>query len=196
VTVLRPVVLAVPATEQLLRGPERVAAQSAHARLALARSARLSAAALGALRKGTYDEPLPSNGWHWSVSHARGFSAGVVAHAPVGIDVETVQPRRSDLVRRVAGRAELELLGGFTWASFYRLWTAKEAVLKKAGCGILELSGCTLVAAPASDCLVLHHRGHEHPVALLVRAGHVAAISCDEPLPVEWTWVAPAEVAP
>lgn len=186
-SVLRPVILAAAAGTAELRGRERVAEQSRHARVALARSAELSAARLGELAKDENDAPLPSLGWHWSVSHARRFSAGVVARAPVGVDVEAIAPRRQDVVRRVATRAELDLLGGFTWETFFRVWTAKEAVLKKAGCGILELGACTLVAAPALEHLVLTHRGREHAVRLLVRHGHAAALACDGDFAAEWT---------
>lgn len=192
---LRPVVLAAPAPQRDLRGPERVAAQSAHARVALAQSAAASGARLGALEKGEHDAPLPNAGWHWSIAHAPVFSAGVVARAPVGIDVEAIVPRRQDIVRRVASRAELDLLGGFRWETFFRIWTAKEAVLKKAGCGILELSRCTLIAAPSCELLVLTHRGREHPVHLLARSGHVAAIACDGEFAVEWTFDLVPEVA-
>lgn len=194
-TTLRPVVLAVPAPQRDLRGPDRVAAQSAHARVALAQSAGVSGARLGALEKGEHDAPLPSAGWHWSIAHTAAFSAGVVARAPVGIDVEAIVPRRQDILRRVASRDELDLLGGFRWETFFRIWTAKEAVLKKAGCGILELSRCTLVAAPSCDLLILTHREREHPVHLLARSGHVAAITCDGEFAVEWTFDPVPEVA-
>lgn len=192
---LRPVLLAASADVADLRGAERVAERSRHARRALACSAERSGAALGPLAKDEHDAPLPSDGWRWSISHARGFSAGVVARTPVGIDVEAVVPRKQELVPRVATRDEFDLLGGFRWETFFRLWTAKEAVLKKAGCGIVELGRCRLVAAPSLDALVLAHRGREHVVHLLRRHGHVAAITSDGGEAVEWHLDAPREVA-
>lgn len=194
-TVLRAVLLPVPPGLALLRGAERVAAQSRHARQALALSAERSGAVLGDLRKGEHDAPLPSLGWHWSISHARACSAGVVARSLVGIDVEAIAPRKQDVVPRVASRAELELLGGFRWETFFRIWTAKEAVLKKAGCGILELSRCAVIAAPSADHLVLSHRDREHAVRLLARHGHVAAIACDGDWSVEWSFEPARELA-
>lgn len=185
-SVLRPVLLAAAPESAALRGLARVAEQSRHARVALASSAERSGARLGELAKGDHDAPLPSQGWHWSISHARAFSAGVVARVPVGIDVEAIVPRKQDVVPRVASRGELELLGGFRWESFFRIWTAKEAVLKKAGCGILELSRCTLVAAPSVDQLIVSHRGREHVARLLMRHGHVAALAVDGDAAVEW----------
>ncbi len=193
---LQPVLLAAPAADGGLPGALRVAARSAHARVALARSAHRSGARLGRLEKDARDAPRPSDGWHWSVSHTHGFSAGVVARAPVGIDVEAVRPRDQGIVRAVASRGELDLLGGFTWAAFFRIWTAKEAVLKKAGCGILELSDCTLIAAPDAGPLVLAHRRAEHVVHQSLRAGHVAALCCEDPLPVDWAWDLAEAVVP
>jgi 4'-phosphopantetheinyl transferase len=169
-----------------LRGAERVAEQSRHARLALARAAERSGARLGNLEKGEHDAPLPTLGWHWSISHARAYSAGVVADVPVGIDVEAVTQRKPEIVPKVASRAELELLGGFRWETFFRIWTAKEAVLKKAGCGILELSRCTLVAAPTPDLSIVAHRGREHVVRSILRHRHVAAVACDADFELDW----------
>ncbi len=192
---LRPVLLTSDAETRDLHGERRVEARSAHARLALAASAQRSSADLGPLAKGEHDAPIPTNGWHWSISHTRGLSAGVVARVPVGIDVEAIVPRRQELVPRVATRAELDLLEGFRWETFFRIWTAKEAVLKKAGCGILELSACRVIAAPAVDQLILSHREREHEVRLLVRHGHVAAIACDGSFEVEWTLETVREVS-
>ncbi len=185
-TVLRPVLMPAAPETAHLRGAERVAEQSRHARLALARSAQRSDAQLGPLEKDEHDAPLPSLGWHWSISHARGFSAGVVARAPVGIDIEAITQRKPEIVPKVASREELELLGGFRWETFFQVWTAKEAVLKKAGCGILELSRCTLVAATGPELLIVAHRGREHVVRSILRHRHVAAISCDADFEVDW----------
>ncbi|MCY2960705.1 MAG: 4'-phosphopantetheinyl transferase superfamily protein [Planctomycetota bacterium] len=195
-SILRPVLLAAAPGTADLRGRERVAEQSRHARLALAMSAEKSGAVLSELAKGEHDAPLPSLGWHWSISHARAFSAGVVAQGqPVGIDVEAIVPRKQDVVPRVASRGELEILGGFRWETFFQVWTAKEAVLKKAGCGILELSRCTVVAAPTAELLVVSHRGREHLVHLLLRHRHIAAVSCDGEHAVEWSLEAARELA-
>jgi 4'-phosphopantetheinyl transferase len=193
VNTLRVVLLGADRSIDELAGVARVRARSAHAREALALSAARAGAALGPLQKGEHDAPVPTNGWHWSISHACGLSAGVVSRGPVGVDVEAITPRRQEIVQRVAVRDELDLLGGFSWETFFRLWTAKESVLKKAGCGILELSTCRLVAVASPGLLVLAHRGREHEVRLLVADGHVAAVAGEGPFEVEWTMVPHAE---
>ncbi len=164
-----------------LKGAERVALQRAVAREALALSAREAGAVLGPLAQDESGAPLPSNGWHWSVTHAGAFAAGVVCRAPVGLDVARIEPRDPGIVPRVTSRDELELLGGFDWAAFARVWSAKEAVLKKAGCGLGELSRCVLVAVPDDATMVLAHRDRHHVVRQIVFAEHLAAVSHDWP---------------
>jgi 4'-phosphopantetheinyl transferase len=172
-----------------LRGRQRLASQSARARVALALSARSSGARLGPLEKDVEEAPLPTNGWHWSLSHATGFAAGAVCRARIGIDVEAIAPRRSDLVARVSSREELELLGGSSWEAFVRVWTAKEAVLKKAGVGLLELDRCRLVAVTGPRTLLVNHRGRDHVVEQCVASDHVAAVTHDDvESVVAWHW--------
>jgi 4'-phosphopantetheinyl transferase len=183
------VLLARPAHDAALRGRARLESQSALARAALALSARASEARLGPLAKDAEDAPLPSNGWHWSLSHSDGFAAGAVCRARIGIDVEAIAPRRSDVVARVSSREELELLGGFSWEAFVRVWTAKEAVLKKAGVGLLELDRCRLVAVTGTGLLVVNHRGRDHVVEQSVDSDHVAAVAHDDvDAVVAWHW--------
>lgn len=191
---LHVVLLPYSAHDAALVGRERVVAQSALARTALARAAAKSHAELGALDKDREDAPLPSNGWHWSISHGRGFAAGGVARERIGVDVERVEARKPDVVSRVTTRAELELLGGFRWEAFVRIWTAKEAVLKKAGVGLLELSLCSVVAVPDDESMIVQHRGRDHFVHQITRHRHVAAVTHDDSSVsnVEWSWSAAA----
>ena len=183
------VLLERPAHDAVLRGRARLATQSELAREALARSARAAGARLGPLHKDVEEAPLPTNGWHWSLSHSAGFAAGAVCRARIGIDVEAITSRRSDVVARVSSRDELELLGGFSWEAFVRVWTAKEAVLKKAGVGLLELDRCRIVAVPGRRTLVVNHRGRDHVVEQCIECEHVAAVTHDDvDRIVEWTW--------
>lgn len=164
-----------------LIGRERVVEQSSRAREALRLAAHATGASLGPLEKDGEDAPLPSNGWHWSLSHATHFVAAVLGRSPIGIDVEWVRPRNQSIVPRVTSREELELCGGFSWRAFFRVWTAKEAVLKKSGIGILELSQCRLVAVPDPVTLVLRHRERDHLVKQVLFEDHVVSVAHDEP---------------
>ena len=190
---LRPVVVCAPAASAgapRARGVERVRLQRERAYTALALSAARSGAELGPLAKDADDAPLASNGWSWSVSHASEAGAAIVAREPVGIDVEEVRERSSDLVAALAADDEWTRIGGFSWSAFARLWTAKEALLKKERVGLSALSRCRLVRAPARGRLVLAYDGREHVVALAEREGHVAAVCAGEGDVVEWSWEA------
>jgi 4'-phosphopantetheinyl transferase len=124
-------------------------------------------------------------GWHSSVSHVRAWVAAAVAPDPVGVDVEPVQERRPELVAEVLDAREVALLGGDDPEHFVRAWTAKEAVLKRAGVGLTELSRCRIAARPEPDVLVLAHRGREHVVHQRLHQGHVFAVTVGAG-PVRW----------
>jgi 4'-phosphopantetheinyl transferase len=172
-----------------------VAAQRRRAEDALRASEMQSHAKLARLAKGVNDEPLPSNGWYWSVSHSRDWSAGIVSHSPVGIDVERIAERGLELQAAVASPSERALFTSFSDRELLRVWTAKEAVLKKAGVGLAELSAARVVEVPSDVCIVISHRRRPHLVHQSERYGYVAALSADaadegDGVEVIWTWEA------
>lgn len=187
---LCPVILPMPVGATPPIGREHAVMQSRHARLALNHSALVSGAELGELAKNADDAPLPSNGWYWSISHTRTYAAGVVAKQPVGIDIERIEARGDDIAALVATESEIALLGGFDEHAFMRLWTAKEAVLKKAGVGLSGLSQCRLVAVLDERRMLVSHRNREHTVHQHVHDMHIAAVSADisGDVDIEWTW--------
>jgi phosphopantetheinyl transferase len=78
---------------------------------------------------------------HVSLSHCRGVAAAAVNwRSMLGIDVETERwlPDLDDLVRTTmtAREADAIRVARFPSASFLRLWTRKEAVLKTLGLGL------------------------------------------------------------
>jgi hypothetical protein len=180
-------------------GRERVESLREHASFALSAAARRTGAELGPPRHDPLGAPLPERGWYRSLSHARGLVAAALHRAPIGIDVERPRPLRADRVEAVLSRRELEVLGPLDELSFARAWTAKEAVLKKAGVGLLELSACTLVGREGADLLRLEHRGRLHEVWQCVVHGHVVALTfdgCAPATPPRWIVVAAPRDAP
>ena len=134
-------------TDGALPRPLHVDAARRAARGALARSAKSSGAELGPARFDARGAPLPANGWHRSVAHTRGLAAAIVAPEPVGIDVERLdRPRAQRILEPGLSAAERVFLEELTPPRLLRLWTAKEALLKRAGCGLAELSDCRLIA--------------------------------------------------
>ena len=163
------------------RGKQRVAALHSAAHAALGRCAQQAGARLGALEQDERGAPRPHEGWFWSVTHTSaghsGWVGAVLARTPVGIDLEHVQPRRRDLVERVLDAHERGLVGDDSHG-FASAWTAKEAVLKKLGVGLTELSACRIVARSAEG-LTLAHASKLHRVEQTDFRTTVCSVSAD-----------------
>ena len=174
----------------LQRGKARVDALRSAAYAALERCARRAGARLGLLEHDPRGAPRPQAGWFWSVSHTSqggsGWVAAVLARAPVGIDLEHVRPRREELVERVLDARERELVG-IGARGFASAWTAKEAVLKKLGVGLTELSLCRIVGRTRAG-LSLALSGNLHAVEQIDFDRTVCSVSADAAdARVRWT---------
>ncbi len=81
---------------------------------------------------------------HVSLAHAIGASALAVAPFPLGIDIECVEPELdvSEIAPNIFGGRDLEFLQAHDGAArieqFYRLWTLKEACLKRLGLSLAQ----------------------------------------------------------
>ncbi len=76
----------------------------------------------------------------YSLSHSGRWAAIAWGDTPVGLDVETIAPRRAEALARRFAPAEqaylLEAPEAERLQRFYRLWTAKEAYVKYLGTGL------------------------------------------------------------
>lgn len=187
--VLEPVILPIPPVVPL-RTREQVAQQRDYARLALRDCARLCGAPESGWEKNGDGRPCPNDGYYWSVSHKPKWVAAVIARQPVGIDIEEVRPRPHRLHAALAERCEWELLGDDSWHAFYRLWTAKEAVLKATGVGLAGLSACHLVEIDHGDGITLSMNGTAWRVGQYEHDGYIAAVTCGT-VGVRWRILTP-----
>jgi 4'-phosphopantetheinyl transferase len=178
--------MTVPADALPAAGREKTVALRRHARTALARSALFSGVVLGLLEQGDRGQPLPSQGTHWSLSHASDCVAAVTAPFPVGIDVERIAAFTPALRERCAGPSEWALAFPVDEALFCRFWTAKEAVLKAAGAGLTGLPRCRIVEIVNELELRLNFGSRIWTVShCSMAAGHIASITA---APGEVTW--------
>lgn len=183
---IHPIIMAVPQSDRELKGREKVVALRRCAREALAYSARWSGVSLGPLKKDDHGAPLPFSGVHWSLTHKESFVAAVTGPHPIGIDIEKVRPFNAALHQRLAGDSEWALASEVTQALFFRYWTAKEAVLKAVGKGLVGLSDCRIVGIVDDSHLIVTFQDSKWTVAQYWGTkDHIVAVTADA---VEIKW--------
>lgn len=172
------------------KGHERVVIQRAASRSALA----LAAAKAGA-PEGPWEQaeeggrPLPTDGWHWSVTHDSHYVGAVVSRVAVGIDTEQLTLRRASLSARVLDESEQIILKENQEALlFTRSWCAKETVLKATGIGMAGLSRCKIRAQDGAD-LTLHLDGKQWQVVQRRKGTSLFAVTADSPT-IHYDWSA------
>ena len=175
---LFPVLLPVPAGVAEFQPRERVVFLSRQARAALQMSAEKSGVRLAAVEKDDNGVPRPFEGNFWSISHKTRYVCGVVAPTPIGIDVERIRNISSGLFQKTATDREWELadMEKDAVVTFFRFWTAKEAVLKATGIGIKDLLKCRVHQIVDSRHLRLHYEGQDWLIEHFLFDRHLASI--------------------
>ncbi len=179
---LRPVLLSVD--PGIRRGRHLVDFLSDRAREAARRSATRSGLVLTEFLKNEDGAPLPCGGVFWSLTHKDRMVGGLADLSPAGLDVECVTPRDEALFDYIGTAAEWAALGGRDWGRFFRLFTAKEAALKRRGVGLAGLRTCRAEGWCGSR-LVLGYMGERTEVEFFEAAGHLAAVAATG-RQVEW----------
>jgi len=183
--ILHPVILAVPDTVKELTPKERVKFLSRHARRALKMSADKSGIRLDKLQQDERNAPLPFRGTYWSITHKTEYVGAVVSPLPAGIDIEKICPRTKSLFDKAANEAEWALADK-SFTTFFRYWTAKEAVLKAAGIGLKDLSRCRISRVLSTYHLDVEYEGDKWQIEHNFFNDHIASIVKND-LMIEWT---------
>ena len=174
---LEPVLIPVPLLYPH-RSPQQVQQQRQSTRKALLRCAGWIGAPQNGWRKNDQNVPQPLGNYFWSVSHKRHWCGAVIAHQPVGIDIEAMLPRRRFYYEALGSVAEWDQLGEKNMHSFYRLWTAKEATLKANGEGIGKLLDCHLKTIEDDRRMILQFQDKAWRIEHFYFDHHVAAVTC------------------
>ena len=183
-----PVILAVPAADRHLKGREKTTTLSRHARCALQLSARKSGIILAQLLKEENGAPIPFSGNYWSLTHKSAYVGGVVAGFRIGVDIERIRPIRNALYHKTANDDEWRLSGEDPAVLFFRYWTAKEAVLKAAAVGLVDLTKCRVGRVIDDHHLMVEYQDKNWMVEQVLFDGHVAAV-VNSARYVHWTLV-------
>ena len=77
---------------------------------------------------------------HFNMSHCREAAICVLSDRPVGVDIESIREYKESLARYTMNDDELQqiMTAERPDVEFIRLWTMKEAVLKRSGRGIVD----------------------------------------------------------
>ena len=129
--------------------------------------------------------PKPIDGIYVSLSHKMNLAGAIAANCPIGIDVEEIRTRHSGLWKYVADQDEWDLIGQSQgWEGFYRIWTAKEAVLKSEGVGLHLQGPCRLTSVSTINgqsigikVLYMEHQWH---VVQTTLKNHVISVAIPE----------------
>ena len=185
---LHPVILPVPERVQEFKPKDRVLYLSRHARRALAKSAAKSGIRTGELLKDENGMPLPFDGTFWSLTHKTLYVAGVVAPAPIGIDIERIRDVSGGLFRKTAADSEWTLAGTAekTLLTFFRFWTSKEAVLKATGIGIRDLLKCQVRQILDDRHLIIQYESKDWLIEHFFYGQHIASVVQDD-FQIDWT---------
>jgi phosphopantetheinyl transferase (holo-ACP synthase) len=170
-------------------GAARVRRRSAEARGLLDQCAAACGAPSGDWPQDADGRPLVQAGWHWSLAHRGHYAAAVVANRPVGIDVEVSRPRPDEAFDETGSAAEWAVLGGRAPGAFFRLWTAKEAVLKLRGVGMAGWDRCRVKSALSPSRLVVMFDDIEYDVDQLFVRDAVAALAFEAGAGATVEWV-------
>jgi len=88
---------------------------------------------------------VENEGVHFSLSHTHGLAVCVIADTPVGVDCEKLVTKSDTDIEKFAKRFfvenEINFLekGGYSSFDFFKLWTGKEATVKKRGSNMSDL---------------------------------------------------------
>jgi 4'-phosphopantetheinyl transferase len=144
----------------------------------------------GKLEKGKNGQPLPSNNVFWSVSHKDEYAAGLVSKSVAGIDIEKLKDVSPPLFNKIVSPKEKKRFkADADDIIFFRCFTAKEAVLKAVGIGLVGLHDIVVIKTEDSLNTWLKYKDIEYKVEHIFFDKYIASVvkdDCKDNYKVEW----------
>ena len=129
------------------------------------------------LGKGKNGQPEPCNGIFWSVSHKKEYAAGLVSKSAAGIDLEKIKDISVSLFNRIVRKKEKQCFReDDSNIIFFRCFTAKEAVLKAVGVGLVGLSHINVIKVENAENILLRYKNIEYQVEHVFFDKHIASV--------------------
>jgi len=184
---LYPVITRVPEAIKGMKGNKKVSALSGFARQSAKASSLKSELSVAKFDKDALGIPIPSNGIYWSVSHKLDFAAGVVSTQKIGIDIEKIKTVSDALFERIVSPQERAYFKSRDKSIiFFRVFTAKEAVVKNTTDGIKGLSKVKVKTVVDDKNLILQSSDKKYLVENFYFDGYFASLT-KGPFDVQWT---------
>lgn len=177
-----PVIAKLPYSIKVLKRQEKKEALSQLGQKCAQKSALQSKLSINQFKKDVVGVPLPSNDIYWSISHKAQFAAGVVSKSNIGIDIEKIKDVSKDLFAKVLCEKQALLfkkksLNQNFKISFFRSFTAKEAVLKLTKDGLKGLSKVTIKKVIDDKNLVVKYLNQEYLIESFFFDNYLASIT-------------------
>lgn len=119
--------------------------------------------------------PVFPENLYWSIAYADQKAFVATDDKPVGVDIERVV-MRNPLLFSVFSPQEWRSMGKMDWNQFYKMWTAKQALLKKNHSETLDTRDMTIVGA-RKDSVWIASESSLHTVTVRKRKGYIVAIA-------------------
>lgn len=98
---------------------------------------------------------LKDGNLRFNAAHSGNYAVLGVSDAEIGIDIEKIKPYKRNVAARCFTPPELEWLRQNGDNAFFRLWTAKESIMKATGLGLAKLPPNTFTVLPAHSPVYL-----------------------------------------
>ena len=119
------------------------------------------------LEKDSNGKPiLIKNHWillYWSISHSTNYVSFIVSDSPTGLDIVEKQERDVS-IQDIHSAHEYDILGRKNWDNFYILWSAKESIIKVAGCWLDDMKDIQLMEINIESISLFAFRGETYRI--------------------------------